>query len=64
MKPKKVKSSNIKTIGYEDGVLSIEYRGTGEVWNYPDYAETDYKKLMRAKSKGKFVETEVKPLYD
>lgn len=64
MKPTKVKSSNIKSIGYEDGVLAVEYRGSGEVWHYPDFDAADFKKLMRAKSKGKYVETKVKPLYE
>ena len=64
MKPPKVKSSNIKSIGYEDGVLAVEYRGTGEIWHYPELAPAMFRGLMRAKSKGRFVETKIKPLYE
>jgi len=64
MKPQKVKSSNIKSIGYEDGVLAVEYRGTGDTWMYPDVDPKVFRALMRAKSKGRFIETKIKPLYE
>lgn len=53
MKRKEVKSSNIKSIGYdkENNVLEIEFK-TGMIYHYHEVPETAYNELINAKSHG------------
>lgn len=57
-----VESSNIKSVGYENDNLFIEYRNG--VYVYKNVPERVYSDLLTAESKGRFVNMFVKPNYD
>lgn len=50
----KVKSSNIDSIGYEDGTLKVRFRNGGE-YEYPDTFEAEHADFMESASKGKWL---------
>lgn len=57
-----VSSSNIATIGYEDGTLEVEFLN-GSVYQYFDVSENVYQGLMNAGSHGQFLNQVVKGNY-
>ncbi len=59
-----VESSNIEAIGYhrQTSTLRVIFRG-GRAYDYPMCPETEYKRMMAAESKGKFLNTRIKPMY-
>lgn len=48
-----VESSNLKSVGYEDNVLEIEFLDGG-VYQYFDVPESIYDGLVQAESAGKY----------
>lgn len=54
-----VKSTNIKSYGWKDSVLEIEYNGGG-VYQYSGVPESVYHKLRDAASAGVFVNQHIK----
>lgn len=54
-----VTSSNISSIGYEDGVLEIEFRN-GAIYQYYDVQEHIFDELMQADSHGKYLAQNIK----
>lgn len=55
-----VKSSNIQSIGYADGVMHIEFRG-GRLYSYTGpRVDAHYKALMQAESIGKYFAANVR----
>ena len=58
MEMKEVVSSNIHSVGYENGILQIQYRGGG-IYNYFDVPKTLFEHLMKAESKGRFVNANI-----
>lgn len=48
-----VQSSNLRSVGYEDNVLEIEFLDGG-VYQYFDVPESIYTGLIRAESAGKY----------
>lgn len=59
---KKVASSSIRAIGYENGVLQIEFhtKGTYRYYNVPLYV---YNELMSAPSLGAYVSQRINPAF-
>lgn len=59
-----VDSSAVESIGYQEAVqaLDVEYEG-GKVYRYADVPPRVHRELMAAESKGRFVNTEIKPRY-
>jgi hypothetical protein len=57
-----VDSSMIITIGYESfsGTLEIEFRSSGQVWQYYDVPEATYNDLRSAGSLGKAFNSMIK----
>jgi hypothetical protein len=51
MKHTMVKSSNVKSIAYENGVMHVVY-SSGDAYEFKGVSEEDHKKLMAAKSIG------------
>ena len=52
MKP--VESSNIHSIGWKDGTLSVRFKSNDKtVYDYPGFSETDWKAFESAESHGK-----------
>lgn len=59
-----VSSSNIASIGYDNGTstLEVEFVG-GSVYQYFDVPERVYLEFMRASSKGQFLHAHIKDVY-
>ena len=58
-----VTSSNLVSLGWEDGVLEVEFR-RGIVYRYEGVPEAVYRSLLFAESPGKEFEREVKREFD
>ena len=58
-----VKSGNIKSIGYENKILQIEFKRTGAVYNYVKVPYAVYNNLMHSESKGSFFQEKIKDKY-
>ena len=52
MKRQKVESTNLASIGYEDGVLEIQFQ-KGLVYQYFDVPDSVHEELMESESIGK-----------
>ena len=59
-----VDSSNLASVGYdqESGTLEIEFH-SGRVYRYTGVPRYLYEGLMQAPSKGRFFNSEIKPLF-
>ena len=62
---KNVDSSNIAAIGYdcELSELFVQYKN-GMTYKYKEVPTNIYESFLKAESKGKFMNEEVKPFYD
>ena len=59
-----VNSSNIAEIGYDPPTMTLEVAfKQGTAYQYFDVPETVYQELMRADSKGKFLNANIKNSY-
>lgn len=54
-----VDSSNLKSVGYEAGVLVIEFT-TGDIYVYPNVPGSLFEDFARAESKGRFYNQQIK----
>lgn len=54
-----VKSSNVKSVGYQNGTLSVEFN-SGGIYHYAGVPTEKYNELMAADSIGKFISLEIK----
>lgn len=59
MQRQPVESSNIASIGTENGVIEVEFKG-GRIYQYPDCDPDLCQKFMAAPSKGEFFGKHVK----
>ena len=59
---KPVKSSNIHSVGYENGDLHVKFR-SGKRYTYSGVPEELHGKLMAAESKGGFFGKHIRPHY-
>lgn len=61
----KIDSSAISHVGYQDQrrLLYVTYRGSGGSYVYVDVPRRDYDDLLKAESKGAFVNERIKPHY-
>jgi hypothetical protein len=57
-----VESSNIKSIGYENGTLEVEFLNGG-IFNYENVPPEEHAALMKAESVGKHLHANIKPVY-
>ncbi|GIW22564.1 MAG: hypothetical protein KatS3mg068_1571 [Candidatus Sericytochromatia bacterium] len=51
---KRVISSNVTNVKFEDDILYVTFIGKRQ-YAYPGSSKEEYKKMLKAKSKGKFV---------
>jgi len=60
-----VKSSNIRSVGYEEdsSTLEIEFN-SGSIYRYLDVPESEYEGLMDAGSKGRYLNRNIKGRYE
>ena len=63
MKLNEVVSSNIKSVGYEDDNLYVQYN-SGAVYRYKNVPKELYENLVKAESKGRFINSEVKGKFE
>lgn len=63
MKRKPVKSSQIKSVGYNanSNTLEIEFANGGTVYQYANFSPDDFKALMAAESIGSHFHKVIKP---
>jgi len=59
---KPVSSSDLKSVGYENGTLEIEFRNGG-VYQYYNVPENTYLALITASSVGKYFHAYIKDRY-
>ncbi len=66
MKREEVESSNIRSIGYDPAsqVLEVEFNYGHLVYQYKGVPAEIYEQLMAAESKGKFLNSAIKSVYD
>lgn len=57
-----VASSNLKSVGYENGILEVEFH-SGWVYQYLHTNEDLFKALLAAPSKGVFLDRNIKGKY-
>lgn len=57
-----VSSSNLESVGYENGVLCIAFHG-GRVYEYTGVPESVYQGLMAASSHGKYFHAYIRNVY-
>lgn len=64
MQRKKVSSSNISSIGYDESsrILEIEFNN-GSIYQYLDVPKAKFVALMNADSHGKYLAAEIKDVY-
>jgi hypothetical protein len=58
-----VNSSSVRSVGWSDGTLELEYVN-GSTYQYYDVPQTTYAGLLAAASIGEYVNTHIKPYYD
>jgi hypothetical protein len=64
MQREPVKSSNIRSVGYDKTVLILEIEfATGSVYRYANVPDAVYTGLMAAPSKGRFFAARIKDRY-
>lgn len=57
-----VSSSNVRSVGYANGVLEVEFR-SGGVYQYVGVPESVFDAFMTSSSKGQFVHQHLKNRY-
>lgn len=62
MNRRPVNSSNVSSVGWEEGVLEVEFRG-GKLYRYEDVPESEYRALLGADSPGKYLLTHIDGVY-
>jgi hypothetical protein len=64
MERQRVNSTNVRSIGYDvtAGTLEVEFH-SGEIYQYLNVPETAYAALMRAPSKGRYLNDHIKDRY-
>jgi hypothetical protein len=65
MKREKVESSNLASVGYDSKkkILEVEFNHGG-IYQYFDVPESEYNKLMKASSHGKYFVNNIKDDYE
>lgn len=58
----KVDSSNIKEIGWADDILYVKY--SSGVYKYSGVQKETFEELLKAESKGRFMNEQIKGNYD
>lgn len=63
MRRRLVDSSSVRSVGWSDGTLELEYVN-GSIYQYDDVPQTTFAALLAAPSIGAYVNTHIKPYYD
>lgn len=62
MNRRPVTSSNISSVGWENGLMEVEFT-SGKTYRYEDVPETEYQALLGADSPGKYLLTHIDGTY-
>jgi len=62
MDRQRVSSTNLSSVGYENGILEIHFRNGG-TYQYYGVPESIYRSLMGASSKGRYFARHIKGKY-
>jgi hypothetical protein len=63
MRRRPVNSSSVRSVGWSDGTLELEYVN-GYIYRYFDVPQPTYAALLAASSIGAYVNKHIKPYYD
>ncbi|TDO44482.1 KTSC domain-containing protein [Kribbella sp. VKM Ac-2571] len=63
MRRRLVNSSSVRSVGWSDGTLELEYVN-GYIYQYFDLPQPTYAALLAAPSIGAYVNKHIKPYYD
>jgi hypothetical protein len=63
MRRRPVNSSSVRSVGWSDGTLELEYVN-GYIYRYFDVPQPIYAALLAAPSIGAYVNKHIKPYYD
>ena len=63
MRRRLVNSSSVRSVGWSDGTLELEYVN-GSIYQYDDVPQTTFAALLAAPSIGAYVNTHIKPYFD
>jgi hypothetical protein len=63
MRRRPVDSSSVRSVGWSDGTLEIEYV-SGDIYQYYDVPQPRYAALLAAPSIGAYVNKQIKPYYE
>ncbi len=63
MRRRPVNSSSVRSVGWSDGTLELEYVN-GSTYQYYDVPQPTYAALLASSSIGAYVNTHIKPHYD
>lgn len=63
MRRRPVNSSSVRSVGWSDGTLELEYVN-GDVYQYFEVPQPTYAALMAASSIGAYVNKHIKPYYE
>lgn len=61
MDRRSVHSSIIKSVGWQRGLLEVEFRRTGAIYRYYDVGIDLYRGMLTADSVGSYFKTEIEP---
>jgi hypothetical protein len=64
MEREKVDSSSLASVGYKDGILEVEFRKTGDVYQYFYVQEEIFLALMKARSRGAYFTSHIRENYE
>jgi KTSC domain len=62
MERKPVNSSTIKSVGWEDGTLEMEF-ASGGIYQYENVSKEVFDSFIRSESKGHFFQADIRPSY-
>lgn len=65
MQRQRVQSSALSSVGYdpESRILELEFKESGDVWQYFGFPQVTYKRFIGADSLGHFFSTRIKGKY-
>ena len=60
----KINSSSLASVGYKGGTLEVEFRKTGDVYQYFNVQEEIFLALMKASSRGAYFTKHIRENYE
>jgi hypothetical protein len=64
MERERISSSSLASVGYKDGILEVEFRKTGDVYQYFNVQQEIFLSLMKARSRGAYFTRHIRENYE